>query len=541
MCTTRRGRARPRSERGDPAGCAGLRGVRVQDVAADVRAAAAQIVRVAEASSRGDSSRGSSGRCDRARRARSARCSIDASPGGIVPATTSTSWPSRCCPAASSSTESAAPPTFRRAIACTIFICRRSATPPYDSPMRIVFLTGIWPPDVGGPATHGPDFARFLRDRGHDVRVVTMADSEPTERPVPVQTVARGPAVRHSLSAGRPAPAFASRARPTSSTRRRRTPLRPPRRPGPAGRSSPSSSPTPPTSAPGATACSAAPSRSSSEARDPRSAALRRLRTTSLRRARRIVVPSRYLAEIAGGWGLDRARIEVLVNPAPPPADVEPAPLEPGTFVFVGRLTHQKALPVAAARRSPRSTAPGSSSSAPAQTGRRSSRRSSDARARRPRPLRRRAAARRGARAARGRARRRSLERLGEPAARRSRGACRRHARRLDRGRRRSGGRARRRERPARPAERSRGAGRRPARGPATTTRCGIVWPRPRSRRWPRSAVTRSTAASSRSSPRRPDEPARAVRRARPALRCRWRRGCSGNGMRSRRCSTCAC
>src|SRR6266487_4149836 len=58
--------------------------------------------------------------------------------------------------------------------------------------MRIVFLTGIWPPDVGGPATHGPDFARFLRDRGHDVRVVTMTDSEPSDRPVPVQAVTRG-------------------------------------------------------------------------------------------------------------------------------------------------------------------------------------------------------------------------------------------------------------------------------------------------------------------------------------------------------------
>src|SRR6185503_10209133 len=57
--------------------------------------------------------------------------------------------------------------------------------------MQIVFLTGIWPPDVGGPATHGPDFARFLRDRGHDVHVVTMGDAEPTERPVPVETVAR--------------------------------------------------------------------------------------------------------------------------------------------------------------------------------------------------------------------------------------------------------------------------------------------------------------------------------------------------------------
>src|SRR3954467_15139867 len=71
-------------------------------------------------------------------------------------------------------------------------ICRTSATPPYDSPMRIVFLTGIWPPDVGGPATHGPDFAAFLRDRGHSVRVVTMGDAEPTERPVPVDWVTRG-------------------------------------------------------------------------------------------------------------------------------------------------------------------------------------------------------------------------------------------------------------------------------------------------------------------------------------------------------------
>src|SRR5207248_2263580 len=73
---------------------------------------------------------------------------------------------------------------------------------------------------------------------------------------------------------------------------------------------------------------------------------LKRLRTASLRRARRIVVPSAYLGDIAARWGLDESRIEVLVNPAPPPQDVEPAPLPAGTFVFVGRLTAQKALPV---------------------------------------------------------------------------------------------------------------------------------------------------------------------------------------------------
>jgi len=81
--------------------------------------------------------------------------------------------------------------------------------------------------------------------------------------------------------------------------------------------------------------------------RSVRDLPLKQLRTAALRRAKRVVVPSRYLAEIAAGWGIDRSRIEVLTNPAPPPIDVEPAALLAGTFVFVGRLTEQKALPVA--------------------------------------------------------------------------------------------------------------------------------------------------------------------------------------------------
>jgi glycosyltransferase involved in cell wall biosynthesis len=211
--------------------------------------------------------------------------------------------------------------------------------------MRVVFLTGIWPPDVGGPATHGPDFARFLRERGHDVRVVTMADGEPSERPVPVTAVARGrpfvvryPAV--ALAGARLARgadvvyASATYAAAATAAAAARKPLVAKLVSDPAYERA------------RRYGLFAGSLEEFQPASDARVALLKRLRTRSLRRASRLVVPSAYLAAIAAGWGLDRRRIEVLVNPAPPPADVAPAPLEPGTLVFVGRLTEQKALPV---------------------------------------------------------------------------------------------------------------------------------------------------------------------------------------------------
>jgi glycosyltransferase involved in cell wall biosynthesis len=212
--------------------------------------------------------------------------------------------------------------------------------------MRIVFLTGIWPPDVGGPATHGPDFARFLRDRGHDVRVVTMADAEPTERPVPVEAIARGRpfVVRYpqvalaGLRLARRADvvyATATYAAAAAASVGARRPLVAKLVSDPAYERARRY---------GLFSGSLEAFQTTS---DPRVRAVRALRTASLRRARTIVVPSSYLAAIARGWGLDDERIHVLVNPAPPPRDVVPEPLPPGTFVFVGRLTEQKALTVA--------------------------------------------------------------------------------------------------------------------------------------------------------------------------------------------------
>lgn len=212
--------------------------------------------------------------------------------------------------------------------------------------MRVVFLTGIWPPDIGGPATHGPDFAAFLRDRGHDVRVVTMGDQEPTERPVPVEWVSRGHpfVVRYSEVAAKGfwvarhadvVYATATYAAAAAAAVGARRPLVAKLVSDPAyeraRRYGLFSGTLEAFQTEGST----------------RTLPLKLLRTAALRRARRIVVPSRYLAEIAAGWGLDRSRIEVLTNPAPPPVDVEPSVFPAGTFVFVGRLTEQKALPVA--------------------------------------------------------------------------------------------------------------------------------------------------------------------------------------------------
>ena len=211
--------------------------------------------------------------------------------------------------------------------------------------MRIVFLTGIWPPDVGGPATHGPEFSRFLVDRGHEVVVVTMGDGEPEVRPCEVVVISRS--ARFPVRYGRVAAIATRRARTADVIY--------------------------------ATATYAAASFASTVSRTPlvvklvsdpayerarryglfdgtleefqqpgtaRVETLKRARSRALRRAHAVVVPSAYLASIAGGWGLEQRKLSVLANPAPD-LEIAPSPQEPGTFVFVGRLTRQKDLGLA--------------------------------------------------------------------------------------------------------------------------------------------------------------------------------------------------
>lgn len=60
--------------------------------------------------------------------------------------------------------------------------------------MRILITSPVFPPDLGGPAVYVPSLARFLVERGHDVKVVAFCSEEdPTGHPFEVVAIPRGP------------------------------------------------------------------------------------------------------------------------------------------------------------------------------------------------------------------------------------------------------------------------------------------------------------------------------------------------------------
>ena len=52
--------------------------------------------------------------------------------------------------------------------------------------MKILLATPIFPPEIGGPATYSYEISRRLMKKGHDVRVVTFADTKPNVEDVEV-------------------------------------------------------------------------------------------------------------------------------------------------------------------------------------------------------------------------------------------------------------------------------------------------------------------------------------------------------------------
>ena len=218
--------------------------------------------------------------------------------------------------------------------------------------MKVLIVSGIWPPDVGGPASHAPDVAAFLSGRGHDVEVVTTAEVPPPAPLYPVRAVPR----RHRVGVRhlRGAALIQSRARKVDVVYTT----------GMFGRSALGS-----TLAwkPYVVKLTADPAFERSRRRGlvggdvdefqqrrgrPGIALLRFARDVELRRAAHVFTPSAYLRELALGWGVAADRVSVLPNPAPVlPPDLPPRDelrrtlgLNGATLAFAGRLTAQKSL-----------------------------------------------------------------------------------------------------------------------------------------------------------------------------------------------------
>jgi glycosyltransferase involved in cell wall biosynthesis len=217
--------------------------------------------------------------------------------------------------------------------------------------LKVLIVSGIWPPDVGGPASHAPDLADFLHEHGHEVEVVTTADAAPSPRAYPVRAVPRRhrPGVRHYRGAA----LVHQRARENDVVYTT----------GMFGRS-----------ALGATLArkpyvvklTADPAFERSRRRGlvsgdveqfqrssggPAVAALRRARDLELRRAAHVFTPSAYLRTLTIAWGVAADRVSVLPNPAPRIPELPARDelkrsfgLNGATIAFAGRLTAQKSL-----------------------------------------------------------------------------------------------------------------------------------------------------------------------------------------------------
>jgi glycosyltransferase involved in cell wall biosynthesis len=219
--------------------------------------------------------------------------------------------------------------------------------------VKVLIVSGIWPPDVGGPASHAPELAAHLLSSGHEVEVVTTADGPPAAEAYPVHWVSRGipVGVRHLRVAAK----VRSRARGADVVYA--------------------------TSMIGRAALGAKAARTplvikltTDEAYeraqrrglydgdmdafqeaggDLRIRALRRSRDAALSQATRVICPSAYLRDVAVSWGVPADHALVIPNPAPDlpllPTREEArtaAGVDGPTLAFAGRIGRQKSLEV---------------------------------------------------------------------------------------------------------------------------------------------------------------------------------------------------
>jgi glycosyltransferase involved in cell wall biosynthesis len=202
---------------------------------------------------------------------------------------------------------------------------------------RVTVLTGIFPPDIGGPATSVPDLTRRLAEDGREVVVVTLADDAGVVSTEPF-TVVRIPRRMTRVRRAREVVRAVHRTKPdvvlanglhVESALVTGTPII--------------------HKIVGDWAWERCQNKRWSLVDvetfqrahlPPRARAVRRLRSLVTGRARLVIVPSRYVRDLVQAWGIPEARIRIVPNAAPTPV-ASKVPRFP-RILFAGRLVRWK-------------------------------------------------------------------------------------------------------------------------------------------------------------------------------------------------------
>jgi glycosyltransferase involved in cell wall biosynthesis len=221
--------------------------------------------------------------------------------------------------------------------------------------LKVLIVSGIWPPDIGGPASHGPELGAFLLGRGHEVRAATCTGPrgvEPSRFPViafrrdrPRVTRMAAGAVTVAAAARWPDVVYSTGLyyKTVLAAALNRVPLVVKLTTDPAYERARRL---------GLYSGDVAGFQRAHPGKAVRY--LKLVRRAMLSRPNQVVIPSRYMADIARAWGVPGARITVVPNPAPPLGELAPREelrerlgIDRITFVFAGRLVPAKDLPLA--------------------------------------------------------------------------------------------------------------------------------------------------------------------------------------------------
>ena len=195
--------------------------------------------------------------------------------------------------------------------------------------MKILVVTGIFPPDIGGPATYIPEIAKALLQKGHEVTVVTTSEPEwldfdDSQHPFPVVRMNRrmhlglrplyfAKTILHHTKKVDVVLANGVFFEATVASSLATKPIVQKIVGDPAWERARNRAWTTDNFEVFQKTCYGS-----------RIETLKRLRTFLTRRAERVIVPSRYLASWVGRWGIPQNKILVIYNSVPSLDSVDP-------------------------------------------------------------------------------------------------------------------------------------------------------------------------------------------------------------------------